>query len=510
MALSAAFVTLGELADVPVDEAEDNELLQEIVNLVDRTYPEGWRNWKVVDLSREDIGSDSVTLNKLRYALPTFELIKTMDPETEYISEKSFKKLKSKLLDFAFTRALIIYPVSLGTRIRGSAAQYEIFNSAIESVKDRILSREAVNRLLKGEEVEVKRKRRSTSIESDRIKARRLDTTENTVAELSKRTTNIELLLQQILENQSSANSRQQNFSEDEVEGGDTPSDSDFEVDDVPLPAFLDDKENTPDIEFWPEVKEAEPAIPEAEEEVLKLGISCQRLGTPNWNRVRFLEAQKKLQATPVFTALKMNENLRPKDGKWCSSDTLTRFDSAMAFISHGLIKQRLAFKKGIDNVLKEVDAPNLRDSIKKNLTGESTDFKDISDTIMQFTCGKRADIINSRRELIKPSSKHLNVLLKEIPPSTTHLFDEETLSKVIKENGGIQKCFPSSRLAPLRQLEGIRVRPSRSYPQPSANASRRRKDQRPHPKGNSNPGNSRQKPKEKPGFKPKPKGRRF
>lgn len=345
MALPQNFVTLGELADTPFDDEEDADIQQNIVELVEKSYPEGWRDWKAVDLSKEEIigkKPDPAVLNRLRFALPTADLVKAIDPDAQNISEKAFRNLKLSLLEWPLTRALIIFPVSIGTRIRGSAAQYEIFSNAVEQVKEKIVSKDAVNKILIGETIPVDtRKRRSTSAESESLpKIRRLDATEKTVADLSKRTQNIENLLHQILENQSQRSETEIGYetSEDEEEPrfAEEP-----EAEDVTLPGFLRD-EDYDKINFLPEVKEAEPTVPNAEAETIKLGLACQRLGTfgigfgPNWNRVRFTEAQKKLQATPLFTSLKINDQLKPKAAKWCSSETWVKFDNALALISHG------------------------------------------------------------------------------------------------------------------------------------------------------------------------------
>lgn len=519
MAHPQLYTTLGELADAQLEEDEDCETMRNIVEVVEKCYPAGWRDWKAVELSKEDIvgkKNDPIILNKLRYALPTVEMIRAVDPEVTYISEKSFKSLKLSLLELPFTRALIIYPVAVGTRIRGSAAQYEIFSNAIENVKEQLLSREDANRSLKGEVETIGRKRRSTSVESETIsKSRRLDATEKTVAELSKRTQNIECLLHQILQNQQDNSHRLETetiieTSDEEAVESDIIVDSENE--DNPLPELLQNKENY-NFSFLPEVMETEPLIPEAQKEMVALGINCQRLGTSGWNRVRFSDAQKKLQATPVFTALKMNEQLKPKETKWISSDTLTKFENSMAVMSHGLLKQRVAFSKGVENVLKEVDAPNLKEVIQKYLTDDSTDFKTSSDNCLQFACGRRADVINSRRELIKTSSKHMDSILKEIVPSQTHLYDEEKLAEAFKNHGGFHKFFPNKPLhfqsQPQSQSQRAKPKPasSKSYvqrtqnfrrqqnaasSQNSSNRSQRRQERKPASKSKSRGGATR------------------
>ncbi|KAL4720297.1 hypothetical protein ACJJTC_012616 [Scirpophaga incertulas] len=73
------------------------------------------------------------TLNKLRFALPTDQLAKAFVPESKRLSEKGFRDLKLKMLDWAFSRTLITSPPYICNRIRGSAAATEIFNEVVRT-----------------------------------------------------------------------------------------------------------------------------------------------------------------------------------------------------------------------------------------------------------------------------------------------------------------------------------------------------------------------------------------
>nr|CAI5821352.1 unnamed protein product [Callosobruchus analis] len=472
MAMSENLTTLGELADIQLEDEEDNETLQRIVVAVERNYPEGWRQWKVLDVPKEDLVGkkpDSNILNKLRYALPTVDLIKAFDEDAHNLSEKAFKDMKLSLLEWPFTKALIIYPVTLGIKIRGSAARYELFSAAVDDVKRRVVSREDANRILRGEHTETyERKRRSTSTETDiPSKSRRLDMTEKAISELAAKTQNIEQLLQQLISGQVNTGCSSES---DDYEDVSSPIHRSDEEDESVMHAFLgSDEPVSSALSFLPDVKEIEPTIPQADPLLVKQGVSCQRLGTSGWNKVRFADAQKRLQANPVFTALKMNESIKNKESKWCNSDILTKFDHSLAVISHGLLKQRMAFAKGIEAILKEVDSPDLKEVIAKNLSSSDSEFRTVSDDLLQFTCGRRADIISNRRDLVKSSSKYMNNLLREIPPSTTHLFDDGKLLETIKNNGGHYKFF--QRKVPLRYQTENKRRENTTRQRPSQGA---------------------------------------
>nr|CAI5833250.1 unnamed protein product [Callosobruchus analis] len=453
MAMSENLTTLGELADIQLEDEEDNETLQRIVVAVERNYPEGWRQWKVLDVPKEDLVGkkpDSNILNKLRYALPTVDLIKAFDEDAHNLSEKAFKDMKLSLLEWPFTKALIIYPVTLGIKIRGSAARYELFSAAVDDVKRRVVSREDANRILRGEHTET-----------------RLDMTEKAISELAAKTQNIEQLLQQLISGQVNTGCSSES---DDYEDVSSPIHRSDEEDESVMHAFLgSDEPVSSALSFLPDVKEIEPTIPQADPLLVKQGVSCQRLGTSGWNKVRFADAQKRLQANPVFTALKMNESIKKTESKWCNSDILTKFDHSLAVISHGLLKQRMAFAKGIEAILKEVDSPDLKEVIAKNLSSSDSEFRTVSDDLLQFTCGRRADIISNRRDLVKSSSKYMNNLLREIPPSTTHLFDDGKLLETIKNNGGHYKFF--QRKVPRRYQTENKRRENTTRQRPSQGA---------------------------------------
>ncbi|CAH0397216.1 unnamed protein product [Chilo suppressalis] len=147
-----SYVTLGELLEDIGESYRDTVILERIKLLAQEQLPEGWTTWKVAQHSKEDIFGDSVdpqVLNKLRFALPTDLLAKAFDPDMSHLSEKGFRDIKVKLLDWAFTRVLLLSPPSICNKIRGSAAATELFNRAV--VLQRPMSRTEANRALSSE-----------------------------------------------------------------------------------------------------------------------------------------------------------------------------------------------------------------------------------------------------------------------------------------------------------------------------------------------------------------------
>nr|CAI5826829.1 unnamed protein product [Callosobruchus analis] len=74
------------------------------------------------------------------------------------------------------------------------------------------------------------------------------------------------------------------------------------------------------------------------------------------------------------------------------------------------------------------------------------TRFRQISDQLLQYTCGRCAEILETRRKLYKVPAGFLSDSVHSIPPSTTHLFAEDQLSQTLQNCGGFYKLFPTRR----------------------------------------------------------------
>ncbi|CAH2048536.1 unnamed protein product, partial [Iphiclides podalirius] len=60
------------------------------------------------------------------------------------------------------------------------------------------------------------------------------------------------------------------------------------------------------EFDFLPQVKQADPLMPEPITQIKREGIEYQRLGMEGWNRIRYKEVDKLLLAAPVFSSLKL------------------------------------------------------------------------------------------------------------------------------------------------------------------------------------------------------------
>ncbi|CAH1983869.1 unnamed protein product [Acanthoscelides obtectus] len=112
---------------------------------------DGWRDWKVIDWKKEDLFGkkiDHKVLNKIRFALPTLELVKAFYPEATSVGEKTYRNIKLRLLDWNLCRALIMSPRQVACQLRGSMAQAELFNKAVEPLKHTMRSRELTSEAL--------------------------------------------------------------------------------------------------------------------------------------------------------------------------------------------------------------------------------------------------------------------------------------------------------------------------------------------------------------------------
>ncbi|KAH9632882.1 hypothetical protein HF086_002704 [Spodoptera exigua] len=167
MAHGAGYTTLGELLDENGETQQDEAILERVKILAQESLPRGWTQWEVVNASKEEIFGDKPdpnVLNKLTFALPTVGLVRAFDTEADHLSEMGYREIRYKLLDWAFTRALILGPPSIANRIRGSAARTELFKQSVDELRPLLHTQYEANKILSGslsESEKSNRKRRS-------------------------------------------------------------------------------------------------------------------------------------------------------------------------------------------------------------------------------------------------------------------------------------------------------------------------------------------------------------
>ncbi|CAH2016615.1 unnamed protein product [Acanthoscelides obtectus] len=308
-------------------------------------------------------------------ARPAAFLARPTNPEATSVGEKTYRNIKLRLLDWNLCRALIMSPRQVACQLRGSMAQAELFNKAVEPLKHTMRSRELTSEALStdGESNYTSRskRRRCQSSSSDDeypvrtekpMKRRRRvlsssseeDVNETRLRRVESMVENLYHLVSGNKENDGSVmNSTWQ---------APTPTGEElYDADSIGTCGSVNDWDT-----FSPVTREIEPTVPRADPVIETQGMKCQRFGEETWNKVRYVDAQKKLHASPVFSTLKVNSSLYNNGHASPMTDMLSKSDLAFGTISHGLLKQR----RIIHEALKEAGNkhPEAADTLKKFL----------------------------------------------------------------------------------------------------------------------------------------------
>ncbi|KAI5636446.1 hypothetical protein NE865_10866 [Phthorimaea operculella] len=387
MVLPKNLISLRELLDECDEDPEHNAVLERIKELAQDIMPEGWTDWQVVNSTKEDIFGNTIdpqVLNKLRFCLPMLSVAKAFNPDATHLSEKAHKDIRVKMLDWAFTRALIISPPVIANKIRGSAAATVLFNEAISELKPLLMSRKEIDKSLEteSEDGSLGRKRRGSSIGSSQSKRPRVEeSTERMKQELEQRMNDMyHALLSEIRYSRAPRRPVIESSEEEyeaEEEGQYTVEDQDLRQVQSPLSVAdswtapcidqLEDEIIEEELDFLPDVKEAEPAIPEPSANIKAQGIACQRLdGRDGWNRIRYKEAEKKLHASPVFSALKLIRSLVDP------ATLVNHLNYAVTFLLN--LGWTINFKKSILTPTKKIEFLGITWDTERNLTSLPTE----------------------------------------------------------------------------------------------------------------------------------------
>ncbi|KAL0812033.1 hypothetical protein ABMA28_009427 [Loxostege sticticalis] len=193
------------------------------------------------------------------------------------------------------------------------------------------------------------------------------------------------------------------------------------------------------DCDFSPNTTEAELKLTQADPILADQGRRCQQLNEEGWKNIRYADVQEMFHTTPVFSALKVNSHLATITPSWSSMSQFEKSDLTLGVITYGLLLQRKAFQEACQKI-----DTKTRSEIHNHMLAADGLFKKISDGLLQYTCGRRPEIIQARRESYKPANKVLSEMLHDVPPSDTHLFCEEKLSEIMKDQGGAHNFFPN------------------------------------------------------------------
>ncbi|XP_072945544.1 uncharacterized protein [Epargyreus clarus] len=222
-----------------------------------------------------------------------------------------------------------------------------------------------------------------------------------------------------------------------------------------------------------PSVSVKEPTVPKASSDRVAKIVSLQRFDTPEWNSVRYIDIQKKYVAFPAFSELRINEELRSLEDPF-SSFKLSQIERSYAALSNAFLAQNEYVNSALQSLINwseksegQLTPISLYENLK-NLFGNESKFTSVSQDILQIICGKRAEVLESRRRALLKNlkQKYMREDLDRAPPSSEYIFNPEALSAYISKIGGLDKLDKkfSTRTARLNRLTSPEPSSSNSF----------------------------------------------
>ncbi|KAJ2939283.1 hypothetical protein O0L34_g13379 [Tuta absoluta] len=204
--------------------------------------------------------------------------------------------------------------------------------------------------------------------------------------------------------------------------------------------------------------------IKKADEARIKYLAKLQHFGSSEWSEVRYIDIQKKYIASPAFTNLELNDELLPFERKPYS---LRLLDRTFGALTNMLLDQREALQSSIKTLLTwSADSNTKLTSAAVNakvqeIFSSNSKFREVSKDILQVVCGRRAEVIEQRRNEVLSSvkDKFNRTILKRVPPTSKHLFEPKDFSEAVTKLGGGSKVFQR----PYLPAEGRQAAPKRS-----------------------------------------------
>uniref|UniRef100_A0A8D8RJD3 Uncharacterized protein n=1 Tax=Cacopsylla melanoneura TaxID=428564 RepID=A0A8D8RJD3_9HEMI len=357
--------------------------------------------------------SRTCTEIKLRFALPSLEVVRAFT-NADHISERSYKKMLSSLLEWPVGQALVLAPADFSSAYRPSKAAYERFLADISGLKPLILSRKEINSALKmspGQECG------SSDPETDISSPQR-----NIVSLLSLLSDPQRNLSCSVDNDTPPSNSFPADSAPGDYRGADNRSVASFDYEDALSEGEIGDPWNPPVIEhspapidtsdFDPVTIEQEPDIPEAPELLRKQLLRCQALNSSNWDRIRYAEAESELKHAAPFQPLSGNLALH------CSNKEadffIRKMERMVCNFQYGLLAQREEFQAAMREMIKHI--PASEPLFRSLFTGEETGFRKSSFNMLQYACGKRSEAIQDRRKLYLPTEPVARRAVSKVP----------------------------------------------------------------------------------------------
>ncbi|XP_026677099.1 uncharacterized protein LOC113466149 [Diaphorina citri] len=438
----AEMTTLGALVATPTG----NPFHERVKDIIRAKFPQGWSAWPVSSSIPVDPKPDR---NKLRFAIPTVDLCLAYDPDARSISERSFKHLKASLFTWPVGRALIYSPADFALALRPSREDFDAFLESIRPLKPLFLCRESACKVLgNGSPIVVadndapsaSSEIRAPSYESlspsrpavIQVVNQQLKPVTDRLAAFEDRFLEFQASITELLRNPPQSRRSESSVEDyaDDISGiGEDEASSPPPTEDPWFPEEeVLDPPRSPDMsDFAAQTIELAPRYPEAPEVLVKDLIRCQSLDSSGWDRIRYVDAENALKHAAPFQPLIANPSLICSNK--IAESNLRNFERVLCNLSFGLLAQRDAFQAARKEMVKL--NPAAEPLFKKLFTGEQSLFKTTSAHLLQYTCGKRAEVIQERRKLLLPADSAIKRTISAIPPSKTHLFHEESLAKV-------------------------------------------------------------------------------
>ncbi|KOB65803.1 putative transposon Ty3-I Gag-Pol polyprotein, partial [Operophtera brumata] len=170
-----------------------------------------------------------------------------------------------------------------------------------------------------------------------------------------------------------------------------------------------------------------------------------------NGERVRYVETEKKYVARPGFYELDVNTELRHFDS---NSNWLRLLDRSFGAMTHALVQQNELLKQNFQQLIEWSQLPTTALSADTlfekmhSLFSEKSTYIKVSEDLLQLICGRRADIIQRRRDCILSSvkDKYIKHDLSKIPPTNANLFNPQQLGTFLEKAGGTNKLFTAKK----------------------------------------------------------------
>ncbi|KAI5706161.1 hypothetical protein M8J75_005411 [Diaphorina citri] len=427
------------LGDV-FDETEDGPILKSCKGVIARHLPKDWRTWKI-KVEGLNLPIRDALRNKIRFAIPSLELFKAVLPKEDQISEKSYRKVYAALLECPLGRALICSPSEVVNAIQEDV---EGFLNKVEPIKDLLLSRSELNNSLRSLIRTECSPEPESPLFSPHPSPRLSQAHHHRSRDLPQRVGALEGRLDSIQEtlakisnslDRRSTSRRSPSYDSWEASGEDARGEesdcSEFSAQEQPLEEAVIGRQlwnsapSDPTLDSFldPSTAVKEPELADPDPDLARQAIHCQRLGQPGWCGVRYAEAEKRLKRGGVFQPLVTNNMFASQ----MPDASLRRQERLLGTLTYGLLSQRKAFGEAQSALLKRF--PEAKQYFN-TVFMEDNGFRSITDDLLQLVCGKRAEVIADRRKLVEAGDQVSTRSLQEIPPSASHLFDEERTSK--------------------------------------------------------------------------------